>query len=189
MFYIVEVSEVIGIEPRYFGLTLQEVAFRKLASMYEGLIDEELGYVIAVLSVEVNELSYMLPRDPNLYNKVRCKLLVYIPRVQEVVEGEVVELTEFGAFVRIGPLDALLHISQILDDYVNFDQKNAVFIGSQTGWKLGVGDKVRARIVAVSLTGGKVGITTRQPYLGNLVWIEEMKRRVGAPQAEKVQGR
>ncbi|MCS7146507.1 MAG: DNA-directed RNA polymerase [Nitrososphaerota archaeon] len=189
MFYVVEIVEVIGIEPKDFGLALKDIAFKKLSSLYEGLVDEQLGYVISVLSVEVDEVSYMLPRDPNLYNRVKCKLLVYIPRVQEVVEGEVVELTDFGAFVRIGPLDALLHVSQILDDFVNFDKKNAVFVGSQTGWKLGVGDRVRARIVAVSLAGGKVGITTRQPYLGNLEWIEEQKRRERMPRAEKVPGR
>lgn len=189
MFYVVELVEVIGVEPKDFGLTLKEIALKKLSNLYEGSVDEELGYVIAVLGVEVDEISYMLPRDPNLYTRVKCKLLVYIPKIQEVVEGEVVELTDFGAFVRIGPLDALLHVSQILDDFVNFDKRNAVFVGSQTGWKLGVGDKVRARIVAVSLAGGKVGITTRQPYLGNLEWIEEQKRREGVSRAEKVPGR
>ncbi|MEM0482277.1 MAG: DNA-directed RNA polymerase [Nitrososphaerota archaeon] len=186
MFYVVEIADVIGVEPRDFGLTLKEIAFKKLSTLYEGLVDEQLGYVISVLSVDVDEVGYILPRDPNLYHRVKCRLLVFIPRIQEVVEGEVVELTDFGAFVRIGPLDALLHVSQILDDFVNFDKKNAVFVGSQTGWKLGVGDKVRARVVAVSLAGGKVGITTRQPYLGNLEWIEEQKRKARIPRAEKV---
>jgi DNA-directed RNA polymerase subunit E' len=36
--------------------------------------------------------------------------------MQEIVEGEVVERVEFGAFVEIGPLDGLLHISQITDE-------------------------------------------------------------------------
>ncbi len=188
MFYVVEIADVIGVEPRDFGLTLKEIAFKKLSALYEGLVDEQLGYVVSILSVDVEDVGYMLPRDPNLYHRVKCRLLVFIPRIQEVVEGEVVELTDFGAFVRIGPLDALLHVSQILDDFVNFDKKNAVFVGSQTGWKLGVGDKVRARVVAVSLAGGKVGITTRQPYLGNLEWIEEQKRRERLPRAEKVAG-
>ncbi|MEM0444914.1 MAG: DNA-directed RNA polymerase [Nitrososphaerota archaeon] len=186
MFYVVEIVDVIGVEPREFGIPLKDIALKKLSSLYEGIVDEQLGYVISVLDVEVEEIGFMLPRDPNLYHRVRSKLLVFIPRIQEVVEGEVVELTEFGAFVRIGPLDALLHVSQILDDFVNFDRKNAIFVGSQTGWKLGVGDKVRSRIVAVSLASGKVGITTRQPYLGNLAWIEEQKRRERPQRAEKV---
>ena len=41
-------------------------------------------------------------------------------------EGEVVEITDFGVFVRIGPTDALLHLSQITDDYLKSDVKQGV---------------------------------------------------------------
>jgi DNA-directed RNA polymerase subunit E' len=44
--------------------------------------------------------------------------------MQEIVEGEV-EIVEFGAFVEIGPLDGLLHISQITDEYISCDGKRA----------------------------------------------------------------
>ena len=54
------------------------------------------------------------------------KLLSFYPEMHEVVEGEVVEVTDFGAFVRIGPEDALLHVSQIMDDYISFDEKHGV---------------------------------------------------------------
>ena len=37
----------------------------------------------------------------------------------EVVEGVVSEVNEFGAFVRIGPMEALLHKSQIMEDTVD----------------------------------------------------------------------
>ncbi|MEM4675742.1 MAG: DNA-directed RNA polymerase, partial [Nitrososphaerota archaeon] len=40
---------------------------------------------------------------------------------------------------------------------------------------------VRARIVAVSLTGGasgKIGITTRQPFLGKIEWIKEETKKL-----------
>jgi DNA-directed RNA polymerase subunit E' len=58
--------------------------------------------------------------------------------------------------------------------------------GSNTGWTLSVGDKVRARVVAISLSGGKVGLTTRQPFLGSLAWIEAQKSRAAPPKAKKV---
>ncbi|MCS7126988.1 MAG: DNA-directed RNA polymerase [Thaumarchaeota archaeon] len=173
MFYLVTIEDVIGIEPREFGGPLKEIAMEKLISMYEGVVDEELGYVITVTDVEVDEVGFLLPRDPASYHKVRCTLLTYMPMLQEVVEGEVVDVTEFGAFVRVVTIDALLHLSQIMDDYVSLDKKNMTLVGSKTGLKLGVGDKVRARVVAVSISGGKVGLTTRQPYLGNLEWIAQ----------------
>ncbi|MCS7118234.1 MAG: DNA-directed RNA polymerase [Thaumarchaeota archaeon] len=173
MFYLVTVEDVIGIEPKEFGEPLDRIAMEKLISMYEGVVDEELGYVITVLNVEVEDIGYLLPRDPAAYHRVRCTLLTYLPLLQEVVEGEVVDVTEFGAFVRVVTIDALLHLSQIMDDYVSLDKKNMTLVGNKTGLKLGVGDKVRARVVAVSIGGGKVGLTTRQPYLGNLEWIAQ----------------
>jgi len=176
MFMVFELEDVVGVEPRDFGKPLKGLAIRRLASQYEGILDEELGYVIAVLDADVDEVGFMLPRDASVYHKARCKLLSFIPQLQEVIEGEVVEITEFGAFVRVGPTDALLHVSQIMDDYISFDKKHSELIGSKTGWKLGVGDKVRARIVATSIAGGKVGLTTRQPYLGKIEWIEQQLR-------------
>jgi DNA-directed RNA polymerase subunit E' len=173
MFFIFEVEEIVGVEPREFEEPLGELAMRKLSSVYEGVLDEELGYVIAVVDVEVEEVGVLLPRDPSIYHRARCKLLTYLPLLQEVVEGEVVEITEFGVFVRVGPLDALLHVSQIMDDYLSFDKKHSELVGSKTGWKLAINDRVRARIVAVSISGGKVGLTTRQPYLGKLEWIQQ----------------
>ncbi|MCS7133440.1 MAG: S1 RNA-binding domain-containing protein, partial [Candidatus Caldarchaeum sp.] len=94
----------------------------------------------------------------------------------EVVLGEVVEITDFGCFVRIGPLDGLVHISQIMDDFITYDEKNNMLVGKKTGRKLMVGDDVRGRINAVSFAsgaGGKVSLVTRQPMMGALKWIED----------------
>ncbi|MDT7967909.1 MAG: DNA-directed RNA polymerase [Candidatus Calditenuis sp.] len=173
MFFLVQVEDVVGIEPREFGRPLKRLVMEKLSSTYEGLVDEDLGYVVAVIDAEVDPIGVLLPKDPASYHKVVCTLLVFIPQVQEVVEGEVVDVTEFGAFVRIGIVDALLHLSQIIDEYVSFDRKNMELVATKSGLKLAVGDRVRARIVAVSISGGKVGLTTRQPYLGKLEWIEQ----------------
>src|SRR4030042_1968823 len=67
------------------------------------------------------------------------------------VEGSVVEILKFGAFVRFGPLDGLLHISQIMDDRIDVDDSNQRLLGKDTKRDLRVGDKVRARIVALSI--------------------------------------
>jgi DNA-directed RNA polymerase subunit E' len=86
--------------------------------------------------------------------------------------------------VRIGPLDALLHVSQLLDDFISYDEKQGVLLGKETRRKLSTGDHVRVRITAVSLgrggSSGKIGVTARQPFLGKLDWIkEELKRSKG----------
>ena len=69
----------------------------------------------------------MIAGDGATYHKVNFTALTFYPKLHEVVEGEVVEITDFGAFVRIGPTDALLHLSQITDDYLKSDVKQGLF--------------------------------------------------------------
>lgn len=92
------------------------------------------------------------------------------------MEGEIVEIADFGAFVRIGPIDALLHVSQLMDDFISYDEKQGVLMGKESRRKLTSGDQVRVRITAVSLgkagSSGKIGVTARQPFLGKLEWIQ-----------------
>ena len=78
--------------------------------------------------------------------------------------------------MRIGPIDALLHVSQLMDDYMSYDEKQGVLLGKETKRKLTSGDQIRVRITAVSLgrggSSGKIGVTARQPFLGKLEWLK-----------------
>ncbi len=117
----------------------------------------------------------IFPGNANTFHEVTFTILSFKPSLGEVVEGDVVELVDFGAFLRLGPLDGLVHVSQICDDYISYEQVGNRFIGKETGKVLEVNDQVRARIIAVSLgTGrsGKLGLTMRQKLLGKLDWIE-----------------
>jgi len=153
------------------------------------MVDEELGYVIAVTNVKVSPVGKIIPGDGATYHKVSFSLLTFYPKIQEVVEGEVVEIADFGAFVRVGPIDALLHVSQLMDDFISYDEKQGVLMGKETKRKLTSGDRVRVRITAVSLgragSSGKIGVTARQPFLGKLEWIEQEVKKVKGTEAEK----
>jgi len=106
-----------------------------------------------------------------------------------VIEGEVVEIADFGAFVRVGPVDALLHVSQLLDDFISYDERQGVLMGKETRRKLMTRDHVRVRITAVSLGrgggSGKVGVTARQPFLGKIEWIKKDLEKIKGAEAEK----
>ena len=102
-----------------------------------------------------------------------------------VVEGVVDQITEYGAFVRFGPLDGLLHVSQVQDDHINTDVGNQRLIGKESKRELRVGDKVRARVVTISLNEispreSKIGLTMRQPGLGKHEWIIEDQNKAAA---------
>jgi DNA-directed RNA polymerase subunit E' len=182
-------EDTIRIPPETFGKPLDAVGYQQVKARYEGVVDEVLGYVIAVLNVKVSPVGKIIPGDGATYHKVNFSLLTFYPLLQEIIEGEVVEIADFGAFVRIGPVDALLHVSQLMDDFITYDEKQGILMGKETGRKLATGDRVRVRITAVSLAraGGsaKIGVTARQPFLGKLEWIEEDLRKLKEPAVKK----
>lgn len=189
LFKLITLEDTIRIPPETFGNPLEAVGHQQVKAKYEGIVDEELGYVIAVINVEVNPIGKIIPGDGATYHKVTFSLLTFYPKVQEVLEGEVVEIADFGAFVRIGPIDALLHVSQLMDDFISHDEKQGVLLGKETKRKLTSGDQVRVRITAVSLgragSSGKIGVTARQPFLGKLEWIERDVQKIKEPAEKK----
>jgi len=190
MFKLVTLEDTVRIPPEKFGKPIETVGHEQLGTKYEGMIDEELGYVIAVTDIKVNPIGKIIPGDGATYHKAEFSLLTFLPKIQEIVEGEIVEIADFGAFVRVGPIDALLHVSQIMDDFISYDEKQGILMGKETKRKLVTGDHVRVRITAVSLGGGggssgKIGVTARQPFLGKIEWIKKDLERMKSVEAEK----
>ena len=184
MFSISTLADVVRIPPDQFGTTLRKAAIDILKEKYESMINADLGYIIMILDAKVDEMGKMVAGDGGTFHRVTFKALTFYPKLQEIVHGEIVDITDFGAFVRIGPTDALLHLSQVMDDYLKSDVKAGVIIANQSGRTLRVGSALRSRITAVSLgkaaTMGKIGITCRQPFLGTDDWIaEEIKKAEG----------
>jgi len=188
MFKLITLQDTIRIPPETFGNPLEKVGREQVKQKYEGVVDEELGYVIAVTGIEVSPIGKIIPGDGATFHKVIFSLLTFYPIIQEIVEGDVVEIADFGAFVRIGPVDALLHVSQLMDDYISYDEKQGILQGKETKRKLSAGDQVRVRITAVSLgragSSGKIGVTGRQPFLGKLEWLKETAEKLEKKPAE-----
>lgn len=182
LFKLVTLEDTIRIPPKKFGEAIDTVGYEQLKTKYEGMVDEELGYVIAVTKIKVDAFGKIIPGDGATFHKVEFSLLAFFPKIQEIVEGEVVEIADFGAFIRIGPVDALLHVSQLMDDYISHDERQGVLMGKETKRKLTTGDRVRVRITAVSLGrgggSGKIGVTARQPFLGKIEWIGKEVRKI-----------
>jgi len=145
-----------------------------------------------VTDIKVSPVGKIIPGDGATYHKATFSLLTFYPKIQEVVEGEVVEIADFGAFLRIGPVDALIHVSQIMDDFISYDDRQGVLMGRESKRKVVVGDKMRVRTTAVSLgrgsSFGKIGVTARQPFLGALEWIEEDIKKLHG-EAETAEGK
>src|ERR671919_306386 len=187
MFAIIHMDDVVRIPPSMMKKSLYETTMEILKEKYESMINPELGYVIMIIDAKANKVGKLVSGDGATFHKVSFKALTFYPKMQEIVEGEIVEITDFGAFVRIGPTDALLHLSQITDDYLKSDVKQGVIIANQSAKMLKIGSRIRARITAVSLgkgaAMGKIGITCRQPFLGASEWIEQDVKKANQPTA------
>ncbi len=189
MFAIAHMTDVVRIPPSKLTNSLKITAIGILKEKYESMVNAELGYVILIIDAEANSTGKVIAGDGATYHKVHFTALTFYPKLHEVVEGEVVEITDFGSFVRIGPTDALLHLSQITDDYLKSDVKQGLILSNQSDKTLRIGSKIRARITAISLgksaSMGKIGITCRQPFLGALEWVEREIKRAQNVHAEK----
>lgn len=179
MYREVKIVDTVRIPPNRFGEDQQKVIKEILQEHYEGILDKDLGVIIAITGISKVGVGQIIPGDGASYHETEFNALVYMPVVGELVEAEVVEIVDFGAFVRLGPMDGLVHISQVTDDYIVRDRKQGILVGKESKRILREGDKVRARVVTVSMKGSstsKIGLSMRQPGLGKLEWIEEEEK-------------
>jgi DNA-directed RNA polymerase subunit E' len=180
MYKLVTVKDVIRIPPDRFGEDIEKVTTDMLNKDYGGISDLDIGFVISIVGVDEIGIGKLIPGDGGAYHEVAFKVLTFKPQPQEIVEGEVVEIVEFGAFIRLGPTDGLCHVSQVTDDFISYNMKKSQLLAKESKRVLSEGDKVRARIIAISLgegsRRGKIGLTMRQPFLGRLDWFHQEEK-------------
>ena len=184
MYMMTEAQRIIRIPPARLGEDINAIVGSLASEQFEGRLQEDHSISVLVLrdSMEPVGDGKIVHGDGAVYQTVKFKQLVFVPRDNEVIEGVVEEVTAFGAFVRFGPLDGLLHISQIMDDRVDVDVANNKLVGKETGRTLSKGDRVRARVVSIELNeknveDSRIGLTMKQPGLGRLEWIDEDERK------------
>jgi len=191
MYYKTELRDSVRVPPHMFGLDPVKSMKEILDKEYVGRIDSDMGIIVAAIGVKDIGDSHIIPGDGGAFYDTTFTMLTYRPKLQEIVEGEFKEIAEFGAFISIGPIDGLVHVSQIMEDFVNYNEKEQQFNGKESKRNLKLGDKVRARVVTISkkstLLDTKIGLTMRQPGLGTPEWLEAdaAKVRKTAKPAEK----
>jgi DNA-directed RNA polymerase subunit E' len=181
MFYLTEVEDYVRVDPRLFGLPTMDSVSQQLEETYSDFYDKDVGKSISVVRVNNVGEGVIIPGDGAAYYKCNFTLLTWKPELQELVYGRVSEITSFGAFMDMGVMRGMIHISQTMDDYVSFSDAGSLQ-GKSSGRVLKEGDLCVARIVAISHKGDdpKIGITMRQPYLGKIEWLKEDKAKAEA---------
>ena len=176
MYIKTTVEDTISLPPKYLGEDIKKGVKEMLRLKYERTLDKDLGIILAIFDVRDVSGGYILPSDPNIYYKVTFDILSYKVEVDEVVVGEVVEMAEFGCFVKIGPIQGLLHISQMIDEYIKYDKKLGYFTNAKGNKNIKKGDILYAKVSTVSMKNNikdiKIALTTRPAGLGKPEWLK-----------------
>ncbi len=188
MYAIIEDEYLARVPPTMLGedydLVVEEVTRRELQGTMVDYIpvqpvknENQKCYIVSILGVKKNGDGIMVHGDGGVYQKISYRALAFVPKVNEIVEGFVVSIvSKIGAFIRFGSFEGLLHIGQIMDDRIEINEANRTLSGKDSKKELKVGDKVRVRIVMMSISSSspkdrRIGFTMKQPGLGKLEWI------------------
>ena len=114
---------------------------KALAEEYEVEINVEEDGSATVLGLDQDNINSVLDY---------IKRMTYVPKAGDILNGEVVRILDFGAFVKISPTkDGLVHISEIKKERVN-----------KVTDCLNIGDKIDVKIIKVD-DSGKVSLSMK----------------------------
>lgn len=172
MYQLVRFKESVRIPPVLFGDKMSVAALKILREEYERTVRREHGILVSLHNAAIQSKGRVIPGDGAAYFDVEFDALVFNPQVNEIIQGEVSEVVEFGVFVRMGPIDGLVHVSQVADDFFTFDKKKGVIVGRKSKAVVKKGDVVKAKIATVSfkdnIPNSKIALTMRPTGLGRV---------------------
>ncbi len=190
LFAVATIREKIRLDPTYFSMPLEQGLSAVATEKLEQSIVKDLGIVLAVITTRPLSEGIVIHGDPAAYYECELELLTYKPEIKEILEAEIVELMDFGAFANIGPLDGLIHLSQIADDFMAYNRKTGVISGKTKSKTLKKGDIVYVKVATVSLkktlNESKVSLTMKALGLGKPEWyLSEHKKEEKKKESKK----
>lgn len=86
-------------------------------------------------------------------------------KVGESFNGTVAGVTGFGLFVALDEVyvEGLLHVTELGNDYFNFDNMRHEMAGERTGVRYRLGDRLRVKVVRVDMETSRIDFTLDQP--------------------------
>ena len=116
MYILLEDEYVIRIPPELLNDNYSDAVAEASKSILEGkLVDIQEGqknigksYIVSVNSIEMKGEGTIVHGDGGVYQSIKYSALAYFPKMQEVVDGIVVAVQKFGAFIKFGPFEGQL---------------------------------------------------------------------------------
>ena len=189
MYYLKVVEDKIRVPPELFGSNIEDAVLNILREKFERRMFKEIGLILIIDNPTILTEGAVIPGDSGAYYRVSFDATTFLPQVNEVFEAEIKEVVEFGAFASVGPLQGLLHVSQISRDKFFYDKKSKALVSREERKSLKKGDKILVKVSTVSLKSTtaetKIGLTMRPDGLGKLEWLEEKEKKAKANEDKK----
>lgn len=189
MYRVYSIKDSVRLPPDMFILKREDAVKQILRDKYERKMDSDLGIILSINNVKDISGGYVVAGDGAAYYDATFDVLTYMPEVNEIIESEVTEIVEFGAFLTLGPIEGLVHLSQITDDIVKLDRNAGVLSAKNTKRMLKKGDTVKARIFTTSMKNTlmetKIGLSMRTPGLGKSEWKEKETKKPAEKKSKK----
>lgn len=75
-----------------------------------------------------------------------------LDKIGEEFDGVISSVTNFGIFVELeNTVEGLVHVTDLTDDYYNFDERSYAMIGERTGNVFRIGDAITIKVADVNL--------------------------------------
>ncbi len=181
MFYEVVLRDKIRIPPSMLNMDISDAALSIVRDLYERRFIKDVGFVLLIEKAKIEKEGVVIPGDPYIYYEVSFTSVVFCLSVNEVMRGFVKDIVDFGAFVSLGPLEGLLHISQISSSRYIFDKKTKSLVSQKEKKVVKKGDVLLVKVSTISwkstIPDTKVGVTMRSPGLYNEEWKKQKKKK------------
>jgi len=88
-------------------------------------------------------------------------------RIGEEFDGTIASVVPFGVFVALDEVyvEGLVHVSELGEDYFQFDSTKHQMLGERSGQRFRLGDRLRVRLVRADLESGRIDFVLGTPAL------------------------
>lgn len=120
---------------------------------------DEIGMHCSMTERRADEAT----RDVN--NWLKCYYMQ--DRVGEEFDGAIAAVVPFGIFVALDSVyvEGLVHVSELGEDYFQFDNVKHQMLGERSGKRFRLGDRVRVRVVRADLETGRIDFVLATPQV------------------------
>ena len=122
-------------------------------------------------------------RDVN--NWLKCYYMQ--DKIGEVFEGTIAGVTAFGVFVALDGVyvEGLVHVTELGNDYFNYDKARHEMLGERTGVRFRLGDRLTIKVARVDLETSKIDFTLVSHSSHLKTSVAEANNHAGAGDAYK----